>query len=94
LIVSVSDCVYQVVETPQSSIEYFQGLLGYISIQPLIVLISLAVVIVTLVANLFARLEAIVSDCIKPYTVKVLTQPTEFSQGVTLFGGKSGYLIF
>lgn len=94
LIVSLSDCVYQVLETPQSSIDYFQGMLGYISIQLLIVLVSLAVVIVTLVAKVFARLEAILSDCIKPYTVKVFTQPTEFSQGVKLFGGKSAYLIF
>ncbi|WP_293329713.1 hypothetical protein [Microcoleus sp. CAWBG58] len=94
MIVSLSDSIYQVVETPKSSIEYFQGLFGYISIQLLIVLVSLAVVIVPLVTNVFARLEAILSNCIKPYTVKVLTQATEFSQGVKLFGGKSAYLIF
>ncbi|TAE65844.1 MAG: hypothetical protein EAZ25_32980 [Oscillatoriales cyanobacterium] len=68
-------------------------MLGYISIQLLIVLVSLAVVIVTLVAKVFARLEAILCDRIKPYTVKVLTQPTELSQGVKLFGRKSAYLI-
>jgi hypothetical protein len=85
--------VYQPVETPKGSIDYFKGLLSYIGVQPLIVFVFLAVVIVGLVTKMFVLLKIILSDRVKPHVVEVFTQSAEFSQGVKLFCSESAYLI-
>jgi len=85
--------VYQAVETPKGSIDYFKGLLSYIGVQPLIVLVFLAVVIVGLVTKMFVLLKIILSDRVKPHVVEVFTQSAEFSQCVKLFCSESAYLI-
>jgi hypothetical protein len=88
------DGINQAVEAPKSSIDYLKGLLGYIGVQPLIVLVPLAVVIVRFVVKVFPLLKVILPNRVKSHVLEVLTQSAKFPQGVKFPRVESAYLVF
>ena len=78
LVASLPNCTNQSVETFECSVYYFERLLSKISVQQLLVLVNLTLVVVRFVAQVLAFLKEVLSNCVKPYVVEVLTQPAQF----------------
>src|SRR4028118_2154047 len=84
LVASLPNCTNQSVEAFECSIYYLQCLLSNISVQQLVILVNLTVVVVRLVAQVLTFLKEVLSNCVKPYVVEVLTQSAQFLESQKL----------
>jgi hypothetical protein len=84
LVASLPNCTNQSVEAFECSVYYLECLLSNISVQQLVVLVNLTVVVVRLVAQVLTLLKEVLSNCVKPYVVEVLTQSAQFLESQKL----------
>jgi hypothetical protein len=94
LIRSRSNCLNQSIEAAKRSIYYLQCLLCNVGIENLIVLIVFAQMVGRLIAQVLMFLKVVLSNGVKTYVIKVLTQSTQLSQSQEFGLAKSAYLVF
>lgn len=93
LVTPFFDSAYQPVEAFEGSVYHFERLLSQIGVQPLVVLVSLTLMVVRLVAQVFAFLKKVLPNGVKPYVVEVFTQSAQLSQSQKLGLIEFSYLV-
>ena len=80
LVIPFLNCTNQSIKAFECAVYHLQYLLSNVSVQQLIVLVNFTLVVVRLVTQVFTFLKEVLTNCVKPYVVKVFTQSAQLPQ--------------